>query len=133
MGFHFGPFQLLHKKLLNSNSLLCSVVQILFNMWEICEQKKKTLKFLGGSEIFIFWPTENKNKGLYITSNFICRSDSGQIFKVKLVTVVEGNPKAPFSIGVGEGATPFPGLLPFILDPYLIMLSVKQGAIKYHF
>ena len=34
--------------------------------------------------------------------------------------------------GVGEGATPFPGLLHFTLDPYLIMLSVKQGSIKYH-
>ena len=35
--------------------------------------------------------------------------------------------------GVEEGATPFPGLLHFTLDPYLIMLSVKQGGIKYHF
>ena len=35
--------------------------------------------------------------------------------------------------GVGEGVTPFPGLLHFTLDPYLIMLSVKQGGIKYHF
>ena len=35
--------------------------------------------------------------------------------------------------GVGEGATPFPGLLHFTLDSYLIMLSVKQGGIKYHF
>ena len=34
---------------------------------------------------------------------------------------------------VGEGTTPFPELLHFILDPYLIMLSVKQGSIKYHF
>ena len=35
--------------------------------------------------------------------------------------------------GVGESATTFPGLLHFTLDPYLIMLSVKQGGIKYHF
>ena len=28
--------------------------------------------------------------------------------------------------GVGECATPFPGLLPFTLDMYLIMLSVKH-------
>ena len=35
--------------------------------------------------------------------------------------------------GVGEGATPYPGLLHFTLDLYLIMLSVKQGGIKYHF
>ena len=34
---------------------------------------------------------------------------------------------------VGEDATPFPGLLCFTLDPYFIMLSVKQGFIKYHF
>ena len=30
--------------------------------------------------------------------------------------------------GVGEGATPFPGLLHFTLDPYLIMLRVKKEA-----
>ncbi len=29
---------------------------------------------------------------------------------------------------VGEGATPFPGLLYFTLDTYLIFLSVKQGV-----
>ena len=53
-----------------------------------------------------------------------------------MATVVEGDPKDPFSkatTGVGEGATPFPGLLHFTLDPYHIMLSVKQGGIKYHF
>ena len=59
------------------------------------------------------------------------------IYKVKLATIVEGNQKAPFSIAT----TPmcrgrrysFPGLLYFTLDPYLIMLSAKQGGIKYHF
>ena len=58
---------------------------------------------------------------------------SGQINK--LATLVAGYPKASFSIAttVGEGATPFPGLLHFNLDPYLIMLSVKEGGIKYHF
>ena len=35
--------------------------------------------------------------------------------------------------GVGEDATPFPELLHFTLDPYLIMLSAKQSGIKYHF
>ena len=34
---------------------------------------------------------------------------------------------------VGEGATLFSGLLHFTLDTYLIMLSVKQGGIKYYF
>ena len=57
--------------------------------------------------------------------------------KVKLATIVEGNPKAPFSIATTPrcrgGRYSFPGLLYFTLDPYLIMLSVKQGGIKYHF
>ena len=38
-----------------------------------------------------------------------------------------------YSRGVGEGATPYSGLLHFTLDTYLILLSVKQGGIKYHF
>ena len=53
------------------------------------------------------------------------------------MTIVEGDPKAPLSIATTPrrrgGATPFPGFLHFILDPYLIMLTVKQGGIKYHF
>ena len=57
--------------------------------------------------------------------------------KVKLTTIVEGDPKAPFSIATTPrcrgGCNSFPGLLYFTLDPYLIMLSVKQGGIKYHF
>ena len=57
--------------------------------------------------------------------------------KVKLATSFEGDPKIPFSVATtvrcGWGATPFPGLLHFTLDPYLIMLSVKQGSIKFHF
>ena len=32
----------------------------------------------------------------------------------------------------GEGATPLPGLLHCTLDPYFIMLSIKQSGIKYH-
>ena len=52
--------------------------------------------------------------------------------------MVEGDQKAPFSIAttpaiLGEGATHFPGFLLFTLDTYLILLSVKQGGIKYHF
>ena len=54
-----------------------------------------------------------------------------------LATVLEGDLKAPFRSlqhqGVGEGANPFPGLLHFTFDPYLIMLSVKQGSIKYNY
>ena len=56
---------------------------------------------------------------------------------IKFPTLVEGDTKAPFSIAIaprwGEGATLFPWLIHSTLDPYLIMPSVKQGGIKYHF
>ena len=54
-----------------------------------------------------------------------------------LATVVEGDQKAPFSIATTvrgkKGATLSAGFLHFTLDTYLIMLSVKQGSIKYNF
>ena len=47
-----------------------------------------------------------------------------------------GDSKALFSIATTSrcrgGRYSFPGLLHFTLDPYLIMLSVKQRGIKYH-
>ena len=62
------------------------------------------------------------------------------IRSLHMATLVEGKTKAPFSITTtprvvlrSVGTAPFPGLLHFILDPYLIMLSVKQWGIKYHF
>ena len=55
----------------------------------------------------------------------------------KLATLVESDLKAPFSIATTPrcrgGHYSFPGLLHFTHDVYLIMLSVKQGGIKYHF
>ena len=54
------------------------------------------------------------------------------LFIVKLITVVEGHLKAPFSIAI-EGKTSFLRLLHFTLDTYLILLSLEQGSIKYHF
>ena len=57
--------------------------------------------------------------------------------KVKLVTIVEGDQKAPFSIATTPrcrgGRYFFPRIAPLYLDIYLILLSVKQGGIKYHF
>ena len=54
--------------------------------------------------------------------------------KVKLATLVEGKPKAPFSIATTpkcrEGRNSIPWIAPLTLD--LIMLSVKQD-IKYFF
>ena len=58
-------------------------------------------------------------------------------YKSKLPILVEGDLTAPLSIVTtlicDGGANPFPGLLHFNLDMYFIMLSVKQGGIKYHF
>ena len=51
-----------------------------------------------------------------------------------LATLVEDDPKVLFLIAtIGESATLFPGLLHFTLDPYHILLNVKQGGIKYYF
>ena len=51
--------------------------------------------------------------------------------------MVKGDLKGPFSITTTlmcrEGATPLLGSLHFTLDTYLILLSVKQGSIKYYF
>ena len=48
---------------------------------------------------------------------------------------VDGEPKAPFSIATTprfmEGHYSIPWIAP--LYPYFIMLSVKEGGIKYHF
>ena len=54
--------------------------------------------------------------------------------EVKLVSIVEGDPKILFSIAT----TPRCGRrallsLDYSTLPYLIMLSVRQGGIKYHF
>ena len=55
---------------------------------------------------------------------------------VRLLTVVEGDLKIPFSIATTPrcrgGHFPFPWIVPLTFDLYLIMLSVKQG-VKYHF
>ena len=62
------------------------------------------------------------------------------IYKVKLANLVKGDLMAPFPIpttprcrGGHYGTTPFPGLLHFTLNTYLIIPSIKQGGIKYHF
>ena len=55
----------------------------------------------------------------------------------KLATIAEGDPNAYcqklLNRSVRKGATPFPGLRHFTLDPNLIMLGVKQGRKMYHF
>ena len=70
-------------------------------------------------------------------NNSYNNNDYDNYKKKKLTTVVEGDPNAPFSIATTPkhkgGRYSFPGLLHFTLDTYLILLSVKQGSINYHF
>ena len=90
-------------------------------------------------ETVCVFPLES-HKSISSSSSYECIVEqtrlSGFVNK-KLVTIVECDPKAPFSIATTPrcrgGRYSFPGLLYFTLDPYLIMLSVKQGGIKYHF
>ena len=51
------------------------------------------------------------------------------------LTIIEGNPKVPFSVSItpefrGKHYS-FPWIAPLILDPYLLILFFKQGSIKY--
>ena len=61
----------------------------------------------------------------------------GSIYICVCVKSKVGDQKAPFSVATTPkcwgGRYSFSGLLPFTLDTYLILLSVKQGGIKYHF
>ena len=77
---------------------------------------------------------------LVVTQNIfplLSKALRSRINSCKLATVVEGDSKAPFSIATTlrcrRGRYSFSGLLYFTLDAYLIMLSVKQGGMKYHF
>ena len=78
----------------------------------------------------------NYNVAVQHVSHYATESPA-TVSKIKLATVVKSDSKAPFLIATTprcrEGTTPFPELLDFTLDPYLIMLGVKQGSIKYHF
>ena len=61
----------------------------------------------------------------------LCHRESTYwLSKVKLVTLVESDLKAPYSIATTprcrEECYAFPGLLHFTLDPYFIMLNVKH-------
>ena len=54
-----------------------------------------------------------------------------------MVTAVDGDQNAPFSIAISprcnRGHYFFPWIAPLYLDTYRIFLSVKQGSIKNHF
>ena len=72
-----------------------------------------------------------------VSSKFYYLSIIIQNPKVLNSTVVKGDLKASFSIVTAsrcrEGRNSFPWIAPLTHDPYLIMLSVKEWGIKYHF
>ena len=114
----------------------------------ICKKKKKDLALND-----LWWlichktkpnHTEQKqwicfaNNPQNLVDEILCTGEIAILkFNKKSVTVVESDLKAPFHSYyievLGRAITPFPGLLHFILDMYLIMLSVMQRGIKYHF
>ena len=77
------------------------------------------------------------NRYMYIPTKVCKRIFTPACMLLLLATVVEGDQKSPFSIATTPrcrgGCYSFPGLLHFTLDMNLILLSVKQGSIKYHF
>ena len=75
---------------------------------------------------------------IYIYSNWLCyiHKWERQSERQRWLTVVEGNPKSPFSIAnrptcIG-GHDSFRSIAPLPFDSYLIMLNTKRGSIKYH-
>ena len=83
----------------------------------------------------MLYPAHVKGLDKYIMYRIFTGTTNSK--KVKLATVVKGDQKAPFSIATTlrcrGGYYSFSGLLYFTLDMYLIILSVEQGGIKYHF
>ena len=54
------------------------------------------------------------------------------------MTIAEGEPKALYSLAyyirsVGQGTTPFSGLILFTIDLHLLIVSVQQRDIMYYF
>ena len=110
-------------------------------MWRaVNAQLNRTIKMLTNNEIQIKRrQPKSYNKITKQITGIKLKRNNIYIYKVsKVGDHSRGWPEGPLfdsllHQGVGEGATPFPGLLHFTLDPYLIMLSAKQGGIKYHF
>ena len=69
---------------------------------------------------------------MFLTKEESRHSFDQKLYKSQVGDLSRGRPEVSLfnNRGVGEGATPFSGLLHFTLDPYLIILSVKQGGIK---
>ena len=87
-------------------------------------------------ELFYFEPLLFLNYSFLIVKGNMVGVPKSTVYK-KLATLVEGDPKARFSITTTlmcrGGHYSFPWIAPLTLDTYLILLSAKQSSIKYHF
>ena len=96
-----------------------------------------------GCEVGVVWfylavnkPIANKIKEFFL-NRWIFWLHKIFLKWVSWLTVVESDLKAPFLIATTprcrRGQYSFPWIAPLTLDQYLIMLSAKQGCIKYRF
>ena len=103
-------------------------VAYIYFSWHIAKNHLCFIRWSIVSNFFFFYRNNSDEKKKQLKSRWK---------KVTLAIVVEGDPKAPFSIATTprcrERHYSFPWIAPLYLDLYLIMLSVKQGGIKYHF
>ena len=104
------------------------VVSLLFSV------VKHARCFKWGSKLDLFY-SSRKSYHRTIIPHSVSEGISSYLY-ILVGNYCRGRPKRlPFQKlrGIGEAATHFPELLSFTLDPYLIMLDVKQERIKYHF
>ncbi len=81
--------------------------------------------------VYIFPTAERERNWVKIEQILYLASRNSK--KSVLIVSKVGDLSRRWPEGVWEGATPFSGFLHFALNPYHIMLSAKQGGIKYHF
>ena len=83
------------------------------------------------------WRERISQAKFHQTESFAKEYKSNKHKVVKMATLVEGDPKAPFSIATTPrcrgGRYSFSGRFHFTLDAHLMMLNAKQVGIKYHF
>ena len=110
-------------------TFFCGIIRSMINFLCLSTAKRYLNTFSFCLKAFIsFLPFFLREK-LISLFFFFCTSEfHTSVNEVKLATVVEGDPKAPFSIGVAPSptplckgdATPYSGLAYFTLDPYLL-------------
>ena len=94
-------------------------------------------------ELWKKFKLDHKNKCIKHNPESVRENETQKIlydFEIKMYHLISARRPDPVIVNkrkrtcrivdIGEGATPFPGLLHFILETNLILLSIKQGGIK---